>query len=706
MANPFDQFDENPFNQFDEAAANAMSQAQPILREGRREGGPFDLVPDPASGRLLTVPVKPPESTNFWTSTMTAVPADPGTQMRVLARSLFPDDPNAEQRVGVFNGRPAYVDDAGQLRHVSGQGINLLANIAVNTPEMIGGAVGAATPFPVSGSAAGAAGMRALKRGASAYFFDEPVTPGSLATEVATEAGLNLLTGLTGKLGANVAMRGKVVKDFSPANLQRAEQTREYIKRSTGIDLDLAQASGDAQLIALRNFAARYPGKSAELIQAANETSLGQFDQATNRVLDLVAKAGPSEFLGQRGVNAATLAIKAAREKVYNQVRPMYDAAYAAVPEVKDAAILDMLKQPHFPEAFKRGQVIAALEGKAAPKGAERTVTYTREKTPAGFYKSKENVVEKTVTKPDLRSLDYTKRALDDKIESLVDAGKRQEARALKMRRDQFVAAVDAIPNQQWQQARQSYAELINRDVMPLEDGAVGVLAKVKFAKNATAAARVLSDPNMTVGEIALVKDALSRQEPEAYRGLVRQWLGQQYNAALKETQRGAVVNAAGKFRQRVIGTPEARDRAKAMLPADATQAFDDLMLAAEKLASAPIGGSDTASNLQITDQLKRNALGKMRWLTSPIATTKGAIKDAAEQRAIDDGLRSLSEALVDPGKRSQLRQIVQIKDPTRQLVQLSTFLGQIGAASAGVAADDETRLPPAIQRLREAMAR
>lgn len=679
MANDFDQFDEdNPFNQFDQAVEATMSQAQPILREGRREGGPFDLVPDPVSGQLLTVPVKPPERSNFWASTMAALPEDPQTQMRVLARSLFPDDPNGEQRVGVFNGRPVYIDDAGQMRHVAGQGLNLLAHVAANTPEAIGGIAGAATPFPVAGSAAGAAGMRALKRGASAYFFDEPVTPGSLATEVATEAGLNLLTGGVGKLGAKAATRGKIVKDFSPRDLAKAEQTREYVKRTTGIDLDLAQASGDAQLIALRNFAARYPGKSAEIVQAANEASLGQFDQATSRVLDLVAKAGPSEFLGQRGVNAASLAIKAAREKVYNQTRPLYDAAYASVPEVKDPAIVDYLKLPHFDAAYKTGQRIAKLEGQEVPKNAA----------------------------PSLRALDYTKRALDDKIESLIDAGKRQEGRALKIRRDEFVAAVDAIPNQQWQQARQAYSQLISRDVAPLEDGAVGVLAKVKFAKNATAAAKVLSDPSMPVSQIALVKDALSRQEPEAYRGLVRQWLAQQYNLAQKETQRGAVVNAAGKFRQRVYGTPEAQERAKAMLPAGATDAFNDLMLAAEKLASAPIGGSDTAGNLQITEQLKRNSLGKLRWLVSPVATTKGAITDAAEQRAIDEGLRSLAEALTDSTKRHQLQQVVRIKDPTRRLVQLSTFLGQVGAVGVSTVSGEEDRIPPAAQRLREALYR
>jgi hypothetical protein len=132
------------------------------------------------------------------------------------------------------------------------------------------------------------------------------------------------------------------------------------------------------------------------------------------------------------------------------------------------------------------------------------------------------------------------------------------------------------------------------------------------------------------------------------------------------------------------------------MLPADAADAFDDLMIAAQKLASTPIGGSDTARNLQITEQLKGRALAALSWIISP----RQAARNAAEQRALDRGITSLTEALIDPGKRKQLRQIARMSDATQQAIQLSTLLGgQVGA----VAFSGETgELPAQLQQRRQ----
>jgi hypothetical protein len=126
---------------------------------------------------------------------------------------------------------------------------------------------------------------------------------------------------------------------------------------------------------------------------------------------------------------------------------------------------------------------------------------------------------------------------------------------------------VDAIPNQQWQQARQEYAKLAKSTIEPLENGAVGILAKIKNPKAAMAAAKIFQDANVTPGEIGFARAQISKQGPEAWNGLVRQWMGQRFNTALKETRTADVVNPAGKFRQAVFGTPQDRKEAATMLP-------------------------------------------------------------------------------------------------------------------------------------------
>jgi hypothetical protein len=717
-------------------------------------------------GRAVIGPkILPPEESHFGASVKQGIPEDLGTRRKVLAESLFPDDPNGVARVGFVDDKPVYVDDEGKLRYVSGGVGRFGAGLVSNSPEIVGSVIGSfATGNPVTGAALGGAGGRGLKRGISALAFDEPVTTESVATEMATEGAVNVAGGLVGKGVAKFSGRGRVA-DFTPAEIKTAEQAREHIKTRTGIDVDLAQASGNRKLIALRAYAARFPGKSAEIVQAADEAAEGQLDTAVNRTLDLVAKATPQETAYANGVTAAQMVIKTAREKVYNETRPLYEAAYKSVPEITDRGILDMLELPYFGQAFSSGQRIAKLEGNAMPKrigktskidditglplNEDGTVTLyhhtssgnaalirkanalksagepdvyltTRNVTDTGYGDTSVPVrvnpgklklddefpdgrkdfrislgngksVPVSVDKgPDLRSLDYTKRALDDKIETLVSDGKRQEARALQAKRDEFVGAIDAIPNQQWQLARQRYGALIKENVDPLEQGPVGVLAKIENPRFATRAAQILSDRNITPEQIRATRASIESAQPEAWNGLVRQYIATNWNKALKETQGGQVVNPAGKLRQALMGTPTDKARMQAMLPPAAVTAFDDLMMAAEALARTPIAGSNTMRDLEIKEQLKGNAALVFRWLTSP----RQSIREAAEQKALERATVAITEGIIDPTKRAQLRQVVKMAPSTKQAILITGILTGQGAQSA--VESDPTIVPEA----------
>lgn len=665
----------------------------------------------------------PADKANFGASVKAGVIADPDAQRREIAKSLFPEDPNGSQRVSFLDGVPVYVDDQGQLKRVSPALVSGLAEITANVPEAVGAVVGSfATGNPVSGAAVGGAGGRALKRGVSELVFDEPATPLSVAKEMAGEGAVNLVAGGIGKGVAAFAGRGKIV-DFSPANVRTAEQARQYVKQTTGIDLDLAQASGDRKLLALRDYAARYPGRTAELIQAADEATSGQLDSATNRVFDAIAKSTPSEIAGKEGIGAAQIVIRAAREKVSREVKPLYDAAYAAVPEVKDHGILKMLELPHFDKAMRSGRRLAVLEGATTTRAASKVAPEQQiesaasqadldslakalklfDEDPAPKIQALESAYMRRsrelrgtsqqsaaqpaaqVDAPSLRDLDYLKRGLDDAIESLRAKGKRQEAAALISRKNEMVSKLDKLSNDQWKQARQRYQELIRANVEPLENGIVGVLANIKDPLASRAAVRIFSDPNVTPQTINLAKTALEKQNPEAYAGLVRQYLGHRWNQALKSTQGGDVINPAGKFRQAVFGTPADRERMRAMLPAGASSAFDDLMLAMEKLSRTPLGasrvsGSNTFRDQELNESLKGQGAIVFRWLTSP----RKSIQDAAEERAKQQSLTAITEALLDPAKRSQLRQVARMQPSTKQAILLTGIIG--GQAAADIA--------------------
>lgn len=649
---------------FDDVYAQREAQSRPAAGSFPGQGEvrvPGHGLPGSPNFQSATIApaIKPAENANFGAALKSELVEDQDTRVRLVAESLGVDP----KRVGIVDDKPVFVNDDGQLQYVSGFGTRTAAAVVGNAPEAVGGAVGTFAAAPVIGSTAGAVGARGLKRAIAGAVFDEPQTIAGNVQDLATEGALNLGSGLAGKGVAKVLDRGKTV-DFSPTNRAAAEATRLRVKQNTGIDLDLAQASGDRKLISLRAYSARYPGKSAELIQAADEAAEGQFEAATNRVLDMIATSKPEEIAGSAGVTAADMVIAAAKAKRDAAVKPFYDQARGVT--LSGDVVSELGKDP--------------LVARAAKRVAKDPV----------YQRQLDGLPENSVG-----YWQQVKRNLDAGYERSIGSGNRTAAReyadAAKQVNEKIAAA-----SPEYAQANKHYAQATRDIVEPLENSVVGVLAKVKNPKAATAAAKIFSDPNVTPGQIAQARTLISKQDPEAWDGLVRQWLGQAFNRAMKETQTGDVVNPAGKFRQAVFGSPKDRAKAQAMLPQGAAKDFEELMFAAEKLASTPIAGSNTMRDTEIKEQLQGTGAVVFRWLTTP----RQAVREAAEQRALEQGTVAITEALLDPAKRSQLRRVVKMKPSTRQAILISSIVG--GQAATKAAADEFSvdRKPPALEQV------
>lgn len=625
----------------------------------------FEAAPTPGPPRTgqQSMMIRSPEpagSNGFLPALKADIPQDEPTRLKVLAESLFPGDPSAINRVGFRDGRPVYVNDEGKLQYVAGKFSGGAASVAAYSPEIIGSTVGTVVGGPVVGSALGGAAGRAVKRGVSALAFDEPVTTGSVAKELGTEAVVNAAGGLLGKGVGGLIDRGRVV-NFSAAKIAEAERTRELVRRQTGIELDLAQASGDRRLIKLRDYAARYPGESSQLIQAQDDVLSGQFDNATQRVLNLVAQPNSALAASQTGINAAQEVIKGARQGVYSQVRPLYEAAYAAVPQVTDPNLLKYLKLPYFGDALKAGRRLQALEG-----GVEATPAFI----------NSSNI--------SLKDLDYLKRGLDQKIEALATTnGRRQESAALRGKKNELVAELDTLSNDLYQQARGAYQQGIRQQVEPLEKGLVGALSKMD-PQQANVASRLLGGQGVAPEGVALLKASLQRYSPDAYEGIVRQYLDDAYSQAQAITQGGDVVNVPGKFLRQLAPTPAKRNLLKAILPAGALPDFEALLNAAEKLAVTPLGasrvaGSNTAADTTISEILKGRGVA----VTKALITPRQAIRDSVELKAQEDAVIRLTQALLDPAKRKQINTIVRMSDRSKQAILLGSLLSTQSAAGA-----------------------
>lgn len=670
-----------PGYSFDEAAAAREASRVPTLvsqasalagqraqREGRMSR---DAMPGYSMLPPREMDVQPARDMNFGTALKTNLVEDEQTKLRIIADKLFPNDPNGIKRVGLIGGKPVFVNDDGKLQYVSGVGSRGAGAVLANSPEIVMGTVGSFAGSPVIGGTLGATGARGIKRGIAGLVFDEPQTISGNLQDLGKEAAVTALSGAAGKGLQRLADRGRVV-DFTPADLSRAEAIRLQVKQRTGIDLDLAQASGDRKLLALRDYAARFPGHTADLLDAQDEIAQGQFNQATQRVLDMVARATPAEVAGGDAINAAQMVMKATKKRIELAVKPDYDAAYAAKTEITNPQMLRLAELPEIAAAIREARGILNLRaGRIVPE----------EKQPLS-----------------LELLDYAKQSLDDEVERLAAKGKMRKSAALASARDQMKAFLDNVSKAEfrvvndradpemvvslYKRARAKYGQMYEQYMTPLENSAVGVLASMP-PRYAHQAARVLADPNITPSQVAFLKSALTQTagtteaNPAAYRNLVRLFLSKKWNEAQQVTQGGDVINPAGKFLQSVMRTPQQRDTMRAMLPKDAATALDDLMVAAEKLAKTPLGtsrvsGSNTARDQQISEMLKGRALAALRWLMYPRQT----IKDAAEQQVLESGITDLTEALIDPTKRGQLKQIARMAPSDRQLILLGTVVG------------------------------
>jgi hypothetical protein len=628
---------------------------------------------------------------NFWLSTRLGMLEDEETKRRVMARVLFPDDPNGIDRVGFLDGKPVYVDDNNQLQQLSSGPARFGAGMVANSPETLGSVAGSF--FGPAGTAVGAALGHGLKRTIAGQIEGEPFDPAGIGTGMAIEGAVGGLGDLPGRGIRSIADRGTWVRDMTRKDLRNAQEVQRRIKDTTDIDVDIPQASGDRQLISMRNFLSRFPGRAAKVMQDKDERGLEQFHQRTSKVLDSIAKAKPAEIAEAGGANAARLALMAAKRNVSNKVRPIYERAYEKNPLITDPELLQFLKLPYFEQAYKAGQTIAKLEEREAPHIVATTVKETRKKHSSGkFYVTEREVQEAPITAPDLRSLDYLKQGLDTVIADLEKDGQITKlSGALRQQKKAFVDALDRLPDADYQAARAEYAKLYGEILRPLEQSPVGVLAKLKDQNAVGVAAQVFGDENVTASQIALAKRAVQAENPEAWNDLVRAWLGGVFARARTETVKGVESSPAGKVRQEVYGNEALREKMRAILPAGAVEDFDNLMFAAQKLSSTTLAGSNTAADTEMKEILKGRGLSTLKWFLTP----RKKLLDTAEAEALHKGSYEMAVALTDPTKVKHIRRVLMMKPSTKQAILLSTIIGaRTGVEAARSAYPNEEDTP------------
>lgn len=580
------------------------------------------------------------------------IPSDPATRRRIVAKALFPDDPKAEERVGSKNGRMVFVNDSGQLEEAESGVLTGLGKWAANLPEIAGSVAGSLTPAgPIGGAVIGGVAGKGWKQVLSNFLFDEPQTPGGNASDMAEEGAINLVGGGIAK-GASSVYGRNAVRNAERFDKAAADKTIDRIFQKTGIKLDYAQAGNLPQLRNLKKWAAKYPSEAQDIIETMDKEQADQVATAIEtKILGRLSKETDPAALATSGVNAAKAAIELAKTKRNAVVAPLYEKAYK---DLVDPATLKEIK--------KADPVIAsALTKVRGDRLYQRDLAGAPENS--------------------IRTLDLAKRSIDDQIEEAQRAGSKDRVRILTKTKNDLLTYLDTW-SPAYKAARAEYGKQTAALVEPLENGTIGILAKIEGPKMAQLTASVMDDLLANPQAVNAVKLTLTNnQGGQAWNDVLKLSLRNAFNKASKETQAGDAVNVAGKFRQAVIGTPDQKRAMTNAVGASGVQAFDDIMEAvqyiAKDLRNRP--ASDTHSFQELAKQQAEKATPLLRSFAGGVARALNpmmwaeTLESVGRNRLLQDNAAQIAKALTDSARIQKLGELRKLKPtPERALAVLA----------------------------------
>jgi len=582
----------------------------------------------------------------------------PEAKAKEFSKALFPGEKNAIQRFGVSeSGDIVYQDQNGELKSVNTVGAGTFsADAPIIAGEVIGGVAGAAVGRPFIGTVAGGTAGTAVKNSIGRIVLgDESIGLDDFLTDAAIELTLGATVVAPAALLTRNA-RKRSVSDVADFDSQRTKQTIKRFKDKTGIDLDVAQASQLGSLRELRKWASKFPNEAQNVMLAFRELQSQQSQAAVNRIMQSIASGSSSTALGVRGINAAKASIESAKLQRSKITQPLYQQAFNSGESVDINPLFNKIKTIRDSSSGKQKRVLNSLLGDLKKTGTEGL-------------------------KDNIEDLHNVKLSIDDLLENnFQNAIGSNTQRALADIKTDLVDNL-ATASGQYDIARQIHGELSQQLVAPLQNSIVGAIANISNKRAATVSAELLTAKNADPQQVRFLRSSLKREDPEAFNGIVRQFIANNVDTALKELQNSGTENVEGKLTQSLFGTPKQKQAMLAALDGNAKVLFKDVMGAFKLIKDAGASGSDTAFNQQQADRIVSAFPSIRRFILQPGKT----IVENAEQEFIDRNAVLIARALTDPEKVKELRQLKSISGKTEAgLAILSNIVGQQALEATG----------------------
>lgn len=655
---------------------------------------------------------------SFFAQSLAATQDTTEGKLKVLAKHMFPDEPEGYRRFAMVEGIPIYVDDGGRYwaaarGDVIGTGIEFAADVVGKLPT-IAGDIGAGV---LGGKVAGAPGM--FIGGSLGAMFGEygrqnlgkALTGESVdPMEIGKEGSISALTGGAAGLLTKWLERGAPkgwAQSMSPIareemrNLdeissrlgggRQLSQSEQYLfdrisqKLMGGQNLTADEVRFYKELQAKQEYAGLTPA------EASNMRSL----KGQQRFAGNVGRGGDviDDFLGQRAINNEAVWDNFTMRFGGGGVEEAGDALFLGAKNVIDEATAKRAAEaaPVYKEAFKKNwRVPNATKFRQEKNWILSRVPEDIKNEAQAIYnlrygKDLENIEDTLV------GWHYMKMAIDDRIEAgFMDGIVGTKRFALDdLRRDMLGVMDEASPT--YSKAREIYADE-TPGVMKVREGILGRIFKdsERGGDAYKATMNLLDRSRVSPREVEFAMSKLRETNPEAADKALGAFLQVKFTEAARSVRDEW---AAPRVSRMLFKDRKQRAILKAAMTDEQFKEFQDIMMFFEAQGRAPTGGSATAWNEfekavaghagikgklsavgeVISIDLVQNMLGWLR---------EGAIEDYAEKVAL---------AITSADGMKQLRRLNKIKDSQKRRIFKTAYIaGQLGHA---VESEPETLL-------------
>lgn len=505
----------------------------------------------------------------------------------------------------------------------------------------------------------------------------QAVVPGLTAqgaTDLSKGTGGEKYAGIIGALlgqGAGALMRtptaaaaslvGRASQGITPQQWQQADALVQQAQRM-GVPLTSAEAiqqvtNGGTNLGALQRFAENSP-QSADQMAAFMAPRAGQVRAAGENFFDTLApQTDTPSVLGMNLQRAGREAIGDVQGQRSAATRPYYQASNPQhVPQQDMDAILADI------QAHAAGDQTGLLQ---VPLNDFRQSIVARPGTPATTTAAA--VPDLPIT--NIENLDRARKYWRDRIDAPQIAPNALQAEQGGAIGD-YLHRINALleQNPDFLQGKTVHGQMSRDLVNPVLAGPVG---QVAATADVIPQAQALMPKNPLIGSEAEARDAAERlmlQDHEATRGVVRQGLQTDFNAAVRP--RGATQDdqfGGARFANEINGNPQRSANVQAVLEAIAgpqsAQGMQDLTQVLGATGWRPRPNSATAFNAQIGDELKSGSIAS---IVKALSNAPRAAADWADRTQLGSRTNMLADLMVGPDALPRVQAIAQQFRPGR----------------------------------------